>query len=54
MGSLSLQVFDLEGSVPHQSIASVKAIKYIYKYVYKGHDKITMEFGTCGDEIKLC
>jgi hypothetical protein len=35
-----------------ESIASVKAIKYIYKYVYKGHDCITMEFGTCNDEIK--
>ena len=35
-----------------ESIASVKAIKYIYKYVYKGHDRITMEFGTCTDEIK--
>jgi hypothetical protein len=36
-----------------ESIASVKAIKYIYKYVYKGHDRTTMEFGTCRDEIKL-
>ena len=35
-----------------ESISSVKAIKYIYKYVYKGHDRITMEFGTCTDEIK--
>jgi hypothetical protein len=35
-----------------ESIASVKAIKYIYKYVYKGHDRITMEFGRCTDEIK--
>ena len=35
-----------------ESIASVKAIKYIYKYVYKGHDRITMEFGSCVDEIK--
>jgi hypothetical protein len=35
-----------------ESIASVKAINYIYKYVYKGHDRITMEFGTCTDEIK--
>ena len=32
---------------------SVKALKYIYKYVYKGHDHSTMEFGTCQDEIKL-
>jgi hypothetical protein len=35
-----------------ESIASVKAIKYIYKYVYKGHDRITMEFGRCTDEIR--
>ena len=36
-----------------ESIASIKAIKYIYKYVYKGHDCTTMEFGCCQDEIKL-
>ena len=36
-----------------ESIASVKAIKYIYKYVYKGHDRATMEFGCCKDEVKL-
>src|SRR5712691_131956 len=35
-----------------ESIASVKAVKYIFKYVYKGHDHTTMEFGTCIDEIK--
>ena len=35
-----------------ESIASVKAIKYIYKYVYKGHDRTTMKFGRCTDEIK--
>jgi len=35
-----------------ESIASIKAVKYIYKYVYKGHDRTTMEFGTCRDEIK--
>ena len=27
-----------------ESIASVKAVKYIYKYVYKGHDCTTMKF----------
>ena len=27
-------------------ILSIKAIKYIYKYVYKGHDCTTMEFGS--------
>ena len=26
-----------------ESIASVKAVKYIYKYVYKGHDRTTMQ-----------
>ena len=36
-----------------ESIASIKAIKYIYKYVYKGHDRTTMQFGTCQDEVKL-
>ena len=35
-----------------ESIASVKAVKYIYKYVYKGHDRTTMEFGRCQDEVK--
>ena len=34
-----------------ESIASIKALKYIYKYVYKGHDCTTMEFGSCVDEI---
>jgi len=36
-----------------ESIASIKAIKYIYKYVYKGHDRTTMQFGTCQDEAQL-
>jgi hypothetical protein len=31
--------------------ASVKSIKYIHKYIYKGHDRTTMILGT-GDEIK--
>jgi PIF1-like helicase/Helicase len=35
-----------------ESIASIKAVKYIYKYVYKGHDRITMQFGTCNNEVK--
>ena len=35
-----------------ESIASVKAVKYIYKYVYKGHDCTTMQFGTAHDEVK--
>jgi hypothetical protein len=36
-----------------ECISSIKAIKYIYKYVYKGHDRTTMEFGNCEDEVKL-
>jgi hypothetical protein len=36
-----------------ECICSIKAVKYIYKYVYKGHDHTTMEFGKCQDEIKL-
>src|ERR1700679_4204870 len=32
---------------------SVKAFKYIHKYVYKGHDRTTMGFGDAQDEIKL-
>ncbi len=36
-----------------ECIASIKAIKYIYKYVYKGHDRTTMEFGNSEDEVKL-
>jgi len=35
-----------------ESIASIKAVKYIFKYVYKGHDRITMQFGTCNDEVR--
>jgi hypothetical protein len=30
---------------------SVKAIKYIHKYIYKGHDRTTLEFSG-DDEIK--
>jgi hypothetical protein len=36
-----------------KSIASVKVVKYIYKYVYKGHDRTTMQFDRSIDEIKL-
>ena len=36
-----------------ECIGSIRGIKYIYKYVYKGHDHTTMEFGKCQDEIKL-
>jgi hypothetical protein len=34
-------------------VLSLKYIKYIYKYVYKGHDCTTMQFGNYQDEIKL-
>jgi hypothetical protein len=36
-----------------ECVISVNAIKYIYKYVYKGHDRTTMEFEKSQDEIKL-
>jgi hypothetical protein len=36
-----------------ECICAIKAVKYIYKYVYKGHDRTTMEFGKSQDEIKL-
>src|SRR6202789_4502128 len=36
-----------------ECLFSVKCFKYIYKYVYKGHDRTTMEFGRCEDEVKL-
>ena len=32
---------------------SIKSIKYIYKYVYKGHDCKTMRFGEVQDEVAL-
>src|ERR1700753_642953 len=31
---------------------SVCAFKYIHKYVYKGHDRATIEVGEQNDEIK--
>ena len=31
---------------------SIKATKYIHKYIYKGHDRTTMAFGSDQDEIK--
>ena len=35
-----------------ESVISIKSIKYIYKYVYKGHDHTTVEFGKNVDEAK--
>jgi hypothetical protein len=32
---------------------SVKAVKYIYKYVYKGHDRATIEIANNNDEISI-
>ncbi|PIA35515.1 hypothetical protein AQUCO_03500110v1 [Aquilegia coerulea] len=32
--------------------ASVRAVKYIHKYIYKGHDRATMVVGGTTDEIK--
>jgi hypothetical protein len=51
-------LFLIDGSgfgsfIDMECLFSIKAIKYIYKYVYKGHDCTTMEFGKCQDEVKL-
>ena len=32
---------------------SVQAVKYLYKYVYKGHDRAAVQMGEDVDEIKL-
>ena len=32
--------------------ASIRAVKYIHKYIYKGHDRTTIQFGREPDEIK--
>jgi len=34
-----------------ESCMSVKAFKYIHKYIYKGHDRITMAFGEQNNEV---
>ena len=36
-----------------ESVYSLKSIKYIYKYVYKGGDRATVEFSRAQDEVKL-
>src|SRR5262245_44212446 len=35
-----------------ECVISLKCYKYIHKYIYKGHDHTTMEFGKCQDEAK--
>jgi hypothetical protein len=35
-----------------ECVYSVKSIKYVHKYVYKGHDRTTMAFGQNIDEIQ--
>jgi hypothetical protein len=37
----------------HINMECICSVKYIYKYVYNGHDHTTMEFGKSQDEIKL-
>ncbi len=32
--------------------ASICAIKYIHKYIYKGHDCTTMQFGCQPNEVE--
>ena len=36
-----------------ECVISIKSFKYIFKYIYKGHDRISMQFGTCDDEVQL-
>ena len=33
--------------------ASIKSVKYIHKYIYKGHDRITMVIEDTLDEVKI-
>src|SRR5205807_835973 len=32
--------------------ASIKSVKYIHKYIYKGHDRATLEMQGATDEVK--
>ena len=36
-----------------ESCASIRAIKYLYKYVYKGHDKATVTLQEGNDQVAL-
>jgi hypothetical protein len=38
----------------HKSCSSVKAVKYLYKYVYKGHDRMNVEVGVDGNQLNEC
>ncbi|PIA31382.1 hypothetical protein AQUCO_05000049v1 [Aquilegia coerulea] len=44
------EMFDCHINV--EICASVRAVKYIHKYIYKGHDKTTMVVGAEDDEIQ--
>ena len=35
-----------------ECVISIKSVKYMHKYIYKGHDRVTMGFGTSQDEIQ--
>ena len=47
---LLIQLFDCHINV--ECCVSIKAFKYIYKYVYKGHDRVVLEQTADHDEVK--
>ena len=46
-------LFKYDCHINVEAVFSIKSIKYIYKYVYKGHDRITMGFGESVDEVQM-
>jgi hypothetical protein len=34
--------------------SSVKAMKFLYKYVYKGHDRMNVDVGVDGNQLNEC
>ncbi len=47
---LITQLFDCHINV--EICTGLHAVKYIYKYIHKGHDRATAEVGKDADEIK--